>query len=139
MTSTRGLAPGNITFPGLTKFAETIIKLNARGRVLPIQGHNIAGILDNVPLQHEVLQLLKVSCLCLEIPDRATIALMPCEEVTSQFSGLTQALEKVFYVMGMASRPDGGFSVFPDAFNATHGDLLSAGGGYNPFATLMAI
>ena len=130
---------GNIAFPGLMKFAETVIKLDARGRVSPIQGHDIAGILDNVPLQRKVLQLLKVSCSRLEIPDRAIIALMPCEEVTSQFRGLTQALDKVFYVMGMASRPEGGLSVFPDAFNATHGDLLSAGGGYHPLAALMAI
>ncbi len=57
----------------------------------------------------------------------------------SQFCGLTQALDKIFYVMGMASRPNGGFSVFPDAFNATHGDLFSAGGSYHPLATLMAI
>jgi hypothetical protein len=46
---------GNIAFPGLTKFVETVIKLDSRGCVSPIQGHNIAGILDNVQLQREVL------------------------------------------------------------------------------------
>jgi hypothetical protein len=70
---------GSIAFPGLTKFAETVIKLDSRGRAAPIQGHDIAGIINNLQLQCEVLQLLKVSCPRLEIPNRDAISLMPCK------------------------------------------------------------
>ena len=132
----------NIAFSGLTLFAETAIKLDSRGRVLPIAGHDVAGILDNIPLQREVLRLLKMSCPRLDMPSLDFITstiFTPDEEIARQFRGLAQALDKIFYILGVASRPEGSISVFPDAFAATHGDLVLVGGGYQPLAALMVI
>ena len=61
----------NITFSGLTTFAEATIKLDSLGRILPISGQDVADILTNVPLQREILRLLQISCSRLDIPPLA--------------------------------------------------------------------
>jgi hypothetical protein len=74
----------NITFSGLTTFAEVTIKLDPLGRILPIAGHDVASVL-NMQLQHEILRLLQISCTRLDVPSLSAINAMPEGEVILQF------------------------------------------------------
>jgi len=131
---------GSIGLAGYVLFADAVIRFDESGKVLPLEGHDLATILENKALQRIVLKKLRAHAITLDIPSEADIDAMTDKEVGRQFLGLTQALSKVSYSLGQASRPEtGGTSVFPDIFNAMHGDLLLRPGVNHPLAALMQI
>jgi hypothetical protein len=113
-----------VYFPGAADLSEALIFLDVAGRVLHIQGHDVTGITDNIPLQRIFLKHLSATCRqTIDMPSPEQIHELPDFMIQYQFRGLSTACQKLWFEFDASSRPSGdnNESVFPDIFNTSHG------------------